>query len=419
MNGAGRTLMALVAGLLAGAALKAAGQPGLLHLARGLAPIGELWLTALRMTLVPLIFALVVTAVGAWTSAGQGGRVVGLALGVFAALLALAAVLGSGLMALSLRLWPVQPGALAFLGHAAGARPAIPTLSQQLMSLIPPNPVAAAASGDMTPLVVFALLLGLALTCVAPERRRAVTQALQGVGDAMMVIVGWILLAAPAGVFVLALGVALNSGLGAAGVLAQAVVLLCIAAAVGIGVCHLIARWAGGVGFGRFARAALGPQAVAAGTCSSMATLPALLEAAERKLAIPDAVAGAVLPLAVSSFRFGNVIMVTATALFAACAAGLHPSVGQIALAGFVAILTNLGVAGLPAAAVLYAAEAPAFQALGAPLELLPMLIAVSAIEDVFDTTCNVTADLAATTVVERLLGRRAARPAAPEPVSA
>ena len=76
----------------------------------------------------------------------------------------------------------------------------------------------------------------------------------------------------------------------------------------------------------------------------------------------------------------------------------------SIAVAAFVGILTNIGVAGLPAAAVLYAATAPAFQAIGAPLELLPLFIAISALPDIAVTVCNVTADLAVTTVVRRMM---------------
>jgi Na+/H+-dicarboxylate symporter len=234
----------------------------------------------------------------------------------------------------------------------------------------------------------------------------------------MMVIVEWVLVATPAGVFILALGVALNTGLEAAGVLFQGMVMVTLAPAVGIALSYLLARFAGGVGFAQFGRAALGPQAVAAGTTSSMATLPAMIEAAETGLACPPTIAGAVLPLAVSTFRCGNVFLISATALFAAHAAGLHPSLGQIAVMGLVVVLTNFGVVGLPAAAVLYAAEAPAFQAIGAPLEVLPLMIAVSAIPDIVDTVCNVTADLAVTTVVRRwMLGPGAAPPVGLDPV--
>lgn len=411
VNSGTRALIALAGGLAVGAAVKAGHAPALLAAARALAPIGALWLAALRMTLVPLIFTLVVSGVGSWASFGQGGRMIARAGGLFVVLLAISAAAGAGLMSGLLRLWPAQPGALAALVHGAreAAQPVVPSIAEQLVGIIPANPVAAAADGAMTPLVVFALVFGLALTRIDPARRDAVQAVLQGVGEAMMVIVEWVLAATPAGVFVLALGVALNTGLEAAGVLFQGMVMTSAAPALGIALCYLLARFGGGVDMVRFARAALAPQAVAAGTTSSMATLPAMIEAAEIGLDTPPALAGAILPLAVSTFRVGNVFLISATAVFAAHAVGLHPSLAQIAITGFVVVLTNFGVVGLPAAAVLYAAEAPAFQAIGAPLEILPLLIATAAIPDIFDTVCNVTADLAVTTVVQRLtLGRPA-----------
>ena len=408
LNSGTRTLIALIGGLAAGAAVKASHAPALVDAARMLAPVGGLWLSALKMTLVPLVFTLVVSGVSSWSSLGQGGRMVGATIGLFAGLLATSATAGAVLMSLMLRLWPTPPGALNVLTHgAAQVHVAVPSIMDQITGMIPSNPVAAAAESAMTPLVVFALIFGLALTQIEAGRRTAIHAVLQGVGEVMMVIVEWVLKLAPLGVFVLALGVALNTGLQAAGVLAQAVVMTSAMPAAGIGLCYLIARFAGGVGFGRFAKAAVGPQSVAAGTTSSMATLPAMIEAAETGLDCPPSIAGAVLPLAVSTFRFGNVILITGTAIFAANAAGLHPGFGQIAVAGFVVILTNIGVVGLPAAAVLYAAEAPAFQAIGAPLELLPLFIALAAIPDILDTVCNVTGDLAVTTVVRRLTNGR------------
>jgi proton glutamate symport protein len=368
--------------------------------------LGGLWLAALKMTLVPLIFTLVATGVSAWTTTGQGRRMIGGAICLFAGLLAFAAVAGAAIMSALLQLWPTPPGALAFLAQGAQAgqavRPAAPTVTDQLMGLIPTNLVAAAANDAMTPLVIFAVLFGLALTRIDPGRRAVVRTMLQGVGEAMMVIVEWVLNLAPIGIFILALGVALNTGLQAAGVLAQATVLTAIPPIVGIGVCYLVAWLGGGIGVAHFARAIMTPQAVAVGTTSSMATLPAMIEAAETELDCPAALAGAILPLAVSTFRFGNVLMITGTVVFAAAAAGLHPSLAQIAVAGFVVVLTNLGIVGLPAAAVLYAAEAPAFPALGVPLAVLPLIIAIAAIPDIADTVCNVTADLAVTAVVRR-----------------
>jgi len=410
MNSATRTFLALVAGLALGAAVRAFGSEALIAAGKLTAPIGALWLAALKMTLVPLIFALIVSGVSSWSGAhGGGGKLIGRTLALFAGLLVLAAVTGTVATTLILQAWPVRSGALEALAQApAGPPPQVPTIVEQIVGMIPTNPVGAAADGAMAPLVIFALLFALALGRGRPDRREAFLLTIQAVGDAMMQIVTWVLAIAPLGVFVLALNIALTTGLQTAGVLFQAMLVMVLAPLAGIAFAYLIARIGGGVPFGVFARAAIGPQAVAAGTTSSMATLPALIEAAETKLNMPPALAGSVLPLAVSTFRFGNVLIVMSLAIFASYAVGHQPTLVELAAAGVAAILTNIGIPGLPAIAVLYAADAPAFQAMGAPLELLPLLIAVSAPSDVVDTVCNVTADLAAATVVRRWVGAEA-----------
>ena len=406
MTGATRSLLALLLGLGLGLGLQASHATELIALGRWLKPVGTLWLAGLQMTLVPMIFSLVVTGVADWAGRG-GGRTLGFALGLFLALAAAGALGAAGLMTAALNLWPpvahVGGGATAVAAPAGG----IPSLGEQFVALVPTNPVAAMAQMQVAPMVIFALVLGLALARIGGREREAIVTVLNGLARAMLVVVDWVLRAAPVGVFVLALQVALTEGAAAAGVVAQAVLMSSAVVAVALACCYLIAWLGGGVPILAFARAAAGPQAVAAGTTSSMASLPAMVEAAERSLDMPAATAGTVLPLAVSVFRLGNVTLIAGSAVFAAHAAGLQPSLAQILVMGLVIVLTNIGIAGLPAAAVLYAAEAPAFQALGAPLDFLPLLIATAALPDVLDTACNVTADLAAATVVHRFARRR------------
>lgn len=404
MAGTNRILIALGAGIAVGIPLRALGWSGAATL---VAPIGQLWLAGLQMTLVPLVVTMVATGIGSLRDTGTREHVVGYAIGVFASLLVIAAAIGAGTMSLLLRLWPTAPGALTGLLHAPAAdQPAAPGIVEQIVGLIPTNPLAAAVNSAFAPLVVFALLLGLAIGQITADRRRALMEMLGAVADAMMVIVGWLLWLAPIGIFALTLRAVLTTGFAIAGLLLQSVILLSAASLIGIAACYLIALVGGATGIRRFAGLAAGPQAVAAGTTSSMATLPAMIEAAETRTDLPPALVNAILPLAVSTFRFGNVVLITATIVFAAHAAGLSPSLGAIIVACGITILTNLGVIGLPAAAVLYAAEAPGFAAVGAPLELLPLLIATSAIPDILDTACNVTADLAALTIIGRLARR-------------
>jgi Na+/H+-dicarboxylate symporter len=400
-------LAALLAGLVLGAVLQAWGTPELVAAGKALAPIGTLWLAVLKMTLVPLIFCLVASGVASRAAKDSGGRLVGLAFLLFAGLLVLSAVNGAVVAHAILAIWPVAPGGFAGLAPPPTAAPQAPTIVEQIIGMIPANPVTAAAEGAMGPLVIFALFFGLALGRVKAERRAAVGTVLEGVADAMMQIVDWTLKLAPAGVFVLALEMALTGGVQSAGVLGQAFVVGTAGPAMGVVLSYLVARGLGGVGLGRFARAAIGPQVVAAGTTSSMASLPAMIEAAERRLDCPPEVAGAVLPLAASTFRFGNVSLVMTTGTFVAVAAGHPPGLGQLVLAGAVAILTNIGIPGLPAAAVFYAAAAPAWVELGAPLEFFPLILAISSgPQDIFTTVCNVSHDLAAGTVLQKWLGR-------------
>ncbi len=401
-----RCLLALALGLCAGAALNLAHDEALTNFAVALKPLGNLWLAGLQMTLAPMIFALVTVGAADWSRRG-GGRVISFALALFTGL-ALTAALASGfLMTLALRAWP--PMAHVGGGVVAGAPPPAPPLADQLVALVPTNPVAAAAQGQFAALVVFALVLGLALGRIGARERDAVTDVLNGVARAMTVIVEWVLTAAPVGIFVLALGVALTGGAAVAGVVAQAIVLTSALVAVALVACYLVAWIGGGVSPIAFARAAAGPQAVAAGTTSSMATLPAMIEAAQAKLGMSRQNAGTILPLAVSVFRIGNVTLITGSAIFAAHAAGLTPTAAQIVVVAAVVVVTNFGTVGLPAAAVMWATEAPAFQAAGAPLDLLPLLIATAALPDVLDTACNVTGHMAVSTVVARFADRQPA----------
>ncbi len=405
MSKATRTFLGLILGLGLGALINATGSGFGLATAKFISPLGALWLAALKMTLVPLVFTLIASGVGVWFQARGAGRTMLTALILFLSLLAAGSLAGAGLMIGFLQLWPMAPGALTagLTGAAEAVPPALPSIPDQIVGLIPTNPVAAAAAGQMTPLVVFALLFGLALSRVAAPRREAVATVLAGVADTLMVLVEAVLLAAPVGVFVLALNLAATTGLGAAGALIQATLLITAVVIVGIGLAYPLAWVGGGVGVLRFGRAVLGPQAMAAGTTSSMATLPSLIEAAESRLGFPPAVAGALLPLTVSTFRLGNVMLISATCIVAAVGAGVPLSPGPVLMACLAVVLTNIGVPGLPAAAILYAAEAPGFEAIGAPLALLPLFIAASTLPDIFTTVCNVTADLSVATVVRRL----------------
>jgi Na+/H+-dicarboxylate symporter len=304
MNRSATALGALAAGIVAGALIRAAGNDDLATLAEMVRPVGTLWLNALKMTLVPLVFAMVAKGIIALDRSHGGGRLIGLAVPLMLGLLAAAMLTGMSIGLLFEALWPVAPVTLGASGAAPTAAPEIPTIGQMLVGLVPSNPVAAASNGAMASLVVFAIVFGFAVSRSCDRGGDAVTPLLEQVAAAMLRIVDWVLLFTPIGIFALTLGLALDNGLGVAGFVARIVLESGVCAAIAILLGFAIAWIGGGIDPIRFGRAIAAAQAMAAGSCSSAATLPAMIETSKDGLGIPEAIGGSVLPLAVSIFRF-------------------------------------------------------------------------------------------------------------------
>jgi proton glutamate symport protein len=396
-------LIALACAIAGGLLARRFGPHGM-QTAQVVGQFGQLWLNALRMTLVPLVFCLMTTGVASIARTAAGGTVARIAIAVFLALLVLGSILGT-LTALGLTaLWPVAV-LHAVSTDAAAATP--PSLLAEFVSLVPTNPIAAAAEAAMAPLIVFATIFGAAIVRIQAAWTTLLLDVLNAIASAMLVIVGWVLRLAPFGIFCLLFATVATVGSEAARGLLQYAVPSSVVPLFGI----LIAESVGllsGVGPTRFFRAAIPPQTLAATTQSSTACLPALLEAATA-LRLPQPIVGAIMPLAVATFRFGNVFAAVATGLLGANLFGIYPTSTQVIAAIAIGILTNIGSVGVPGAAVLLAAWGPIYLALGAPLEALTLYIAVITVPDILITTCNVTGDLAATSLIATLVSRRRA----------
>jgi Na+/H+-dicarboxylate symporter len=150
----------------------------------------------------------------------------------------------------------------------------------------------------------------------------------------------------------------------------------------------------------RFARGALEPQLIAFSSSSSIATLPALVESAEKTLALPERVTGFVLPLAVSTFKIAAPVSWTVGALFVGWFYNVPIGVGGLATIAFAAVFLAFAVPGIPRGAFIMLT--PLFLTIGLPPEGIGILIAVDAIPDLFATVLNTTGDLAAAVLVAR-----------------
>lgn len=410
-------LLALVAGLIAGAIIRSS-APQLTGVAEIATAFGGLWLNTLRMTVVPLVVSLLVTGVASVADTAKTGGLVARAVLLFTVLLFFAA--GYTVLATNgwLAFWPLDRAAadafVAGVGESAVTITEPPTFVAWLQGLAPYNPVKAAAEDGMLALTVFSLFFGFAAARLQPAMRDSIVSFFRAVSEAMIIIVHWVLLAGPLGVFALALGVGLQAGFGAAGTLAQYAIIVTGVTAGSTLIAWVIAVTWGGQPIARFTAAASPVWAIAASTQSSLASLPAMLEAALRGLKIPPHVADVILPLAVAVFRFTSPVANLAVCFFVAHLYNLEPTLVQIMSAVVVAYAMSIAAVGLPGQISFIASIAPISLALGVPTEVLGILIAVEVIPDIFRTLGNVTGDLAATSILAR--GQRREDEGAPAP---
>ncbi len=395
-----RTLAALVLGLALGLAAIWSGSSAAVDAVRWIEPVGTLWVNAIRMTVLPLVVASLIVAVSG-ASPRTVGRLGTRAFLAFLFLLVLLAILSALIVPAVFAQLTIDPVAAQTLRASAVAeQPVLPSFTAWLVSLVPTNPVKAAADGAMLPLVVFTLVFGLALGQIDEATRVPVVGFFRGVGDAMTVLVRWVLALAPIGVFALALTLATRLGTGLLGAVTFFIVAISLLLLASTLLLYVVVALMTSVPLARFARATLPAQIVAMTTRSSMAALPLQLTNAQRVLRLPSAATSFVLPLASSTFRYNQPLTWQAYALFGASLYGVHLGAPQIATLAVSSVLLSFSVPGIPSAG-LYVVT-PFLVAVGIPAECVGLLIALDLIPDVFKSLTNATAHMAALTLVVR-----------------
>jgi len=401
-----QVLVGLVAGLAAGVAISL--SPALHGVVPVVEPIGTLWINAIRMTVIPLVFSSLIVGVVAARDGRAIGRVGWRALVTFLAILFTGAIFTALAAQPLLRLLPVSAATTESLRVAAAATATVqegakqlPTFSQWLVSLVPVNPVRAASEGAMLPLIIFALAFAIALLRLSEQRRASVTGFFQSVFDAMLVLVRWVLIVAPLGVFALALPLAARLGVSAAGAIVFYIVVVSLLAALfGIGLLYPAAAIVGRVSLGAFARASAPAQAVAFSSRSSLAALPVMMDSAAERLGLPTEVSSFFLPLAASLFRAGAAVGLTFGVMFIARLYGVSLGPSQLATVVVTVVLTSFSIPGIPGGSII--AMVPVMLAAGVPVAGIGILLGADTIPDMFRTTVNVTGDMTAATIVAR-----------------
>jgi len=401
-------LAALVAGFVLGSIAAASGSPGVLRVVAIIEPLGTLWVNAIRMTVVPLVVAVLITGVVTGLGSQSLGRLGARALVTFAVLLVLGGLIALAIAPPLLARLPLTPDVAARLQASATSAASstttavqqLPSLTQRIVETIPANPIRAAADGAMLPLVIFTLVLALAIARLAPPLRDSIVGFFSGVSDAMLVIVGWVLAAAPVGVFALSLSVAARTGIQAAGALLFYIVVLSATLLLVTAMLYIPVLVFGRVSLRSFAIAALPAQAVAMSSRSSLAALPAMLRETRERLLLPPVATSFALPLAVSVLRMNVPPRWVISAVFLGQLYGVTVGFTALVWVLITAVLISFSVPGIPSASLFMLA--PVLVSLGLPPEGVGLLIAVDTIPDMFNTLANVTGHMASTTVIAR-----------------
>lgn len=403
MNKAFFILAMLVAGIFAGELL---GQrlPVLTDAAN---VIGTVWLNALRMTVVPLVVALLIVGIVQTAAAARAGKIAFTGVVMMIVLLWTSSAVAAFMIPTLTSAFPIPREAaqalIAGLTTMAPVGEAEPFI-EIIKKIVPTNPIGSAANTDILPLIVFTLAFAFAVVKLPEAKRGSILSLFEAIADAMVMIVGWVLALAPIGVFALAYGLGVTAGSAAFGALAHYVIVLVATGSVIWLLSFVIAFAGAGKNPFAFFRAAIPAQAVAISTQSSLASLPAMLQGLNQ-LGVRTRNSEIVLPVAVALFRATGPAMNFGVALYVAHLMGIELGAGQIALGLAAGAITTMGAVSLPGSISFISSIAPICIAMGVPVEPLGLLIAIETFPDIMRTLGNVTMDMAVTATVDRRVG--------------
>ncbi len=368
---------------------------------QSIALVGSLWLRALQMTIIPLVAALLVLGIAQMAEAARAGAAARRFLTLVFTVLIAGGIFTAVFLPWLLELSPIPQGASAFLADAPESAGEVPDIFAFLSSLIAPNVISAAAETAMLPLTIFFALFAIAVTRLPHAQEERMLGFFHALANTMLMIIGWVLWIAPVGVFALAFGVGLKSGGGAFAALVHYILVVSAMGGFILLLAYMVAWLLGGVNPVKFAKAVLPAQAVAVSTQSSLASLPAMLDSANR-LKLRERTSEFVLPLAVAIFRATSPAMNMAVALYVASLAGVEITPGVAAAGIAVALIISVGSVSLPGSISFVVSIGPIALAMGVPIEPLALLVAVEMLPDIMRTLANVTMNVAVTSVVDR-----------------
>lgn len=405
MHLAVQILLALAIATAIGLALPPAGTNAAVEQAVGIfALAGQLWLRALQMTILPLVFALISTIFLRGHGLKSGGRTTRRALSVIVGLYLASIAVGVFTITMVLPFFPITEDMTSSLRALVGdhvAAEAVPW-NEIVQSLIPTNIVDAMGGATLLPVLIFALIFGAAVATLEDgEPRRVLSSGLKGLADAMFVIVDWVLKFAPLGVAFLMLPTVYANGTGIFVGFAHFIGVSIFQVFVCLALVYLLVMLFSRIPVSRFARLILPVQGVAMGTQSSTGCMPLTLKAT-RAMGVSEEASDITVPLSAVLFRMIAPASGMIGATYGAMAYGIEMGVGLLLLVGLMGMMLEMGLVGIPGAATFVAFAAPVAALVGYPVEFIIVFLVVETIPDIFKTGLHVTAHSAAATLVDR-----------------
>lgn len=375
-----KILIGMVAGIIVGALM---GPSAAL-----LKPIGTLFINAIKMLIVPLVFCSLIVGITSMKDTRKMGRIGVKAIALYLGTTAVAIAIGLGLSAL------LEPGAglnmVAKDMDEAGK--SAPPLVQTLLSMIPQNPVNALAAGNILQIIVFAVGLGVSLVLVGEKGEPAV-KVFESLAEAMYKLTELVMKLAPYGIFGLMAWVAGTYGLDVLLPLIKVIGAVYLGALI-----HVVVFYSGVLSvLGRlnpikYLRAITNPAAVAFTTSSSSGTLPATIKASRQDMGVSEGVSSFVLPLGATINMDGTALYQGVCALFIAQAFGIDLQTSDYLTIILTATLASVGTAGVPGAGLIMLSLV--LSTVGLPIEGLAIVAGIDRILDMARTTINVCGDM-------------------------
>ncbi|WP_280564455.1 dicarboxylate/amino acid:cation symporter [Chromohalobacter sp. 48-RD10] len=380
-----KILAGLALGILAGALL---GEDATVF-----KPIGDIFISAIKMLIVPLVFTTLVVGITSMRDPQKMGRIGVRTISLY--LITTAFAIAIGLLASTL----LQPGVgleMSF-DKPVEAKEA-PTLVEILVGLVPQNPVDALANGNIMQIIVFAIGLGIALTLIG-DKGEPVVRVFESFAQAMYKLTEIVMAFAPFGVFGLIANVSGSYGMEVLLPLAKVIGVAYLASLV-----HVLVVYSGLLAFVgrlnpiRYLRGILDALVVAYSSASSSGTLPVSLRCAQKNLGVSEGVSGFVLPVGATINMDGTAIYQGVVVLFIAQLVGVDLSLMDYGMIIATGTLASIGTAGVPGAGLIMLSIVLA--QVGLPLEAVAVIAGIDRILDMARTSVNVAGDLMVTTLV-------------------